>query len=194
MTKSNDRSKSKWMRINLTISQIINFAIEIVKTAAIMLIIAFAIKNFLIQTFVIEGVSMEPNFHDNEYLLVDKISYRFSAPKRGDVIVFNPTDSPDSYIKRIIGLPGETVKIVNNKIYVDGYKLDEPYLPDAINTNTSSQSLESKIYVLQDNEYFVIGDNRQNSKDSRVIGAVNFSQFEGRVFVIFYPFNHLRLI
>ncbi len=173
---------------------IIKYIFELVKTAAVMLLIAFIIQTFLIQTYIIDGISMEPNFHTGEYIIVDKISYKFSPPKRGEVVVFDPLESPDSYIKRIIGLPGESVKISNRSIYVDNKKLDEPYLSDLAETLTSNQTLDGNSYILHENEYFVLGDNRPNSKDSRSFGAIKISQIRGRALLVFYPFRNFHII
>lgn len=171
------------------IRQSLGFLVETVKTAAVMILVAFAIKAFLIQTFVIEGSSMEPNFHNSEFLLIDKISYRFSNPKRGEIIVFRPAAAADNYIKRIVGMPGETIKIVNNEIFIDDRRLDEPYLSQGALTKMPT----NKIFRISDDEYFVLGDNRENSKDSRAIGPINKKQIEGRVFLIFYPISTMRL-
>lgn len=163
---------------------------EAVKTVALVFIVAFVIRNFLIQTFVIDGASMEPNFHDSEYILIDKISYRFALPQRGEVIVFKPEPSSDSYIKRVIGLPGENVRFYNNDVYINNRKLEESYLDH----NSLTRFNANKIFELNDNEYFVLGDNRGNSKDSRSFGPIDKNQIEGRVFVIFFPLDSFRLI
>ena len=135
---------------------------------------------------------MEPNMHNNQYLIVDKLGYRLSNPKRGDVIVFEAPDMAGAdYIKRIIGLPGETIKITSDTIYIDGKKLEEDYLPDSFNTyvgNDESMTLEVK---LEPDTYFVMGDNREHSHDSREIGSINKSKIVGRAWMILYPLNNI---
>jgi len=173
---------------------IIKYIFELVKTAAVMLLIAFIIQTFLIQTYIIDGISMEPNFHTGEYIIIDKISYKFSPPKRGEVVVFDPLESPDSYIKRIIGLPRESIKITNRAIYINARKLDEPYLAELTETLTTSQTFNGKSYTLRDNEYFVLGDNRPNSKDSRSFGAIKINQVKGRALLVFFPFHNFHII
>jgi signal peptidase I len=188
--------------------QTLKFIFEILKTVAVMTIIAFVIKAYLIQTFMIDGLSMEPNFHHREYLLADKISYRFVSPQRGEVVIFKPhqitdpsrrakadrSEEEDYYIKRIVGLPGETIKISNNRVYINNRQLDEPYLSPGTRTKPSKDSLQSKSYTLEEDEYFLLGDNRSNSKDSRSLGPIKSSQIQGRGFIILYPFSSFRMI
>lgn len=172
------------------------FAWEVIKMVAISLAIVLPIRYFLIQPFYVKGASMEPNFHDKEYLIIDEISYRFKQPQRGDIIVFRyPRDPQEYFIKRIIGLPGETVQIKDNGVYIfnqeypDGLKLDESYLPANISTIAYS---EDKVTV-GDKQYFVLGDNRQASKDSRSFGVVDKSFVIGRVFFRGWPLNKIAV-
>lgn len=137
---------------------------EVVITA---LLIVSPIRMFVMSPYFVKGQSMEPNFHNNDYLLVDKLSYRIGEPRRGEVVVFKAPDGISYYIKRIIGLPGETVEIENNTIVIfnqehkEGMTLKETYLPreDIITDNIK--------IVLGEDEYFVLGDNRGASFDSR---------------------------
>ncbi len=168
---------------------------EIIKTVVFVLITAFLIRTFLFQPFVVEGNSMEPNMHSNQYLIVDKLSYRLKNPQRGEVVVFAAPDIAGvDYIKRIIGLPGETVKITGDKIYIDNKSVDEKYLPDDYHTyitNDKDTTLETK---LGPNEYFMMGDNRQHSHDSRSVGSVNKKEIVGRAWLSLYPFNSIGKI
>jgi len=138
---------------------------EFVILLAIVLVIFVGLRS-TIQTFVVYGPSMEPNFWDEQRLLVNKVVYRIHEPERGDVIVFHPSNRlRDNYIKRIIGLPGESVKIENGAVYIskaDGSVLilEEPYTKEA-----SKQPFYG--YEIPENEYFVLGDNRNNTNDSR---------------------------
>ncbi len=171
--------------------------LEFIKIVIISLLIILPIRYFIIQPFYVKGASMEPTFHDHEYLIIDEISYRFNDPKRGEVIVFRYPDNPQEYfIKRVIGLPGEKVEIINGDIFIynrdnpEGFKLDEGlYLADNIKTyNTNEEPVE-----LESGEYFVLGDNRYASKDSRTFGVLNKSFITGRVFLRGWPFNRFTV-
>lgn len=161
-----------------------SFVWDIGKTLFFVVAIAFLIRFYLIQPFYVEGQSMEPSFKNGEYLLIDEISYKFRPPERGDVIVFKPPMEKNvyqNYIKRIIALPGE--KIQYNSDPSGSYKviknntektLEEPYLnPGIITAGNGTNELPI-------NEYWVMGDNRANSSDSRVFGAVNKNNITGR--------------
>jgi signal peptidase I len=172
------------------------FVFELVKIIIISLVIIIPIRYFLIQPFYVKGASMEPNFFDKEYLIIDEISYRFNAPKRGDIIVFRyPQDPQEYFIKRIIGLPGEKVQLKGGDVFVfnkenpDGVKLDEPYLP----ANLKTYALNEEAVTLSDSQFFVLGDNRNSSRDSRYFGPVNKSFFIGKVFFRGFPFDRVHV-
>jgi len=172
---------------------------EVLKVAAIALLIVLPIRYFLFQPFLVWGRSMMPNFSDGDYLLVNELSYRFISPKRGDVIVFRYPQNPSSrYIKRIIGLPGETVEIRDGEIiiYQSGgmsFSLDESgYLPK--NTSTSPKIWPLISHTLKQNEYFVLGDNRDASSDSRVWGVLPRENIIGHVFFRAWPLSVLARI
>ncbi len=161
------------------------FAIwEVAEVFLVALIAVAAIKYFLIQPFIVNGASMEPNFYDGDYLLVDEISYRFENPQRGDVIVLRaPQDKSIYYIKRIIGLPGEDILVDGNVVKINGKVLEENYLPSGI-MNDWTGHVE---YKLNDQQYFVMGDNRLNSYDSRYWGPLNRSDIIGSVKLRLWP-------
>lgn len=170
---------------------------ELLKVIVISFLIILPIRYFVIQPFYVKGASMEPAFHDREYLIIDEISYRFKEPQRGQVVVFRYPQNPQEYfIKRVIGLPGETVEMIDGEIFiynsenVNGFKLEEgAYLADSVNT----YSLDDEAVVLADNEYFVLGDNRYASKDSRTFGALNKSFITGKVMLRGWPFSRFAL-
>ncbi len=173
-----------------------SFVFELIKIVVISLVIIIPIRYFLIQPFYVKGASMEPNFHDHEYLIIDEISYRFKDPGRGDIIVFRyPVNPQEYFIKRIVALPGEKVQIkdgqvlIYNDVSLDGKVLDESYLSDGIKT----YSLSDKIVNLGEDEYFVLGDNRNSSKDSRSFGTVNESFIIGKVLLRGWPFDRINL-
>ncbi|MEK7167969.1 MAG: signal peptidase I, partial [Patescibacteria group bacterium] len=154
------------------------------------------IRYFLIQPFYVKGASMEPNFYDHEYLIIDEISYRFNEPKRGDIVVFKyPRDPKQYFIKRAIGLPNEKIKIENGQVYVfknNQYeKLDEDYLSE--DTVTSLPLRGYGEVSLADNEYFLLGDNRNESLDSRVFGPVSRDFIIGRTWLRGWPFNRITI-
>src|SRR3989338_7264696 len=161
---------------------------DIFKVAVTALILAGIVRYFLVQPFFVEGASMEPNFESGEYLLIDEISYYFKSPERGEVVVFHyPLDASKYYIKRIVGLPGETVEIKNGGVVIyndgnpDGFITDESYLPrDGITAGNFKKKLSR-------NEYFVLGDNRPASSDSRQWGALPTNDIIGRVWVRAWP-------
>jgi signal peptidase I len=172
------------------------FVWEITKIVAISLAIILPVRYYLIQPFYVKGASMEPNFHDHQYLIIDEISYRFDAPERGHVIVFRyPGNPQEFYIKRIIGLPGEEVMIkdgrvtIFNEAYPDGWLLNEEYLPDGLTTLGNS---EEKIAVGPD-EYFVLGDNRNSSSDSRNFGPINRSYITGKILFRGWPLEEITI-
>jgi len=160
---------------------------EIVRFALIALIIVVPVRMFIAQPFIVSGASMEDTFHSGEYLIVDQVSYYFDDPERGDVIIFRyPGDPSKFFIKRVIGLPGDTITIVDgtvtitNETYPDGYLLDEPYIEDM----PLSPPLEE---TLGEREYFVMGDNRDESSDSRSWGVLQEERIVGRAWLRLFP-------
>lgn len=167
---------------------------EFIKTVAIIVLIAFFVRFYLVQPFVVEGSSMEPNFHNGEYLLVDKLTYRFRAPRRGDVIVFHPPSAPNlNYIKRIIALPNEQIEIRNGEIFVNGAKLTESYIPEEETLVRDSQAA-NVAQKLGPEQYFVLGDNRSHSSDSREWGNMPRTNIIGRAWLIVFPIRHFGLV
>jgi signal peptidase I len=176
-------------------NQMIKSTLEFIKTIAIVLVLAFIIKTFFIQTFIIDGQSMEPNFHNGEYLLVDKFSYHITQPKRGDVdIIIPPDDISKDYIKRIIGVPGDTVEIKSGKVFINNKEIKEPYLPSNTPTLINGDFKQSQKITLKDNQYYVLGDNRGDSRDSRYIGIIPKENIIGRTLLIAFPFKNAQVI
>ncbi|HPA25632.1 MAG TPA: signal peptidase I [bacterium] len=171
------------------------FAWETLKIIIISLVIIFPVRYYLIQPFYVKGQSMEPNFHDNEYLIINEIGYRFNNPERGDIVVFKyPKNPSEFYIKRVIGLPGERIKITDGEVTIfnaenpNGKVLDESsYL--APGTETSGK-LETNLGA---NEFFVLGDNRSSSKDSRYFGTVDKEFIVGKTWIRGWPFNRIKI-
>ena len=160
---------------------------------AFVLVLTWVIITFVGQRTRVDGRSMMNTLHDGDNLIVEKLSYRFSDPKRFDIIVFPPTGKKEYYIKRIIGLPGETVQIdENGNIYINGELLKENYGAETI----QNPGRAANPITLSDDEYFVMGDNRNNSKDSRSeeVGNVKRSQIIGRAWLRIWPLNKFGLL
>lgn len=153
-------------------------------------ILFFPTYIFIAQPHEIKGSSMNPNFVDNEYVITDKISFRFKEPERGDVIVFKlPINQDIDYINRIIGLPGESIKIANGKVYINEQSLNEPYLEKTTESIKESFIEEGKNINIPKDYYFVMGDNRPHSSDSREWGFVPKSNIIGKVIFCYWPLN-----
>ena len=166
---------------------------ELVRFALIALIIVVPIRVFVAEPFIVSGTSMVPTFENGDYLIVDKLSYEIGNPKRDDVAVFRyPYDTTKFFIKRVIGLPGETVDIKGNEVTItnashpDGLKLDQPFVIHGANNDTH--------YVLKNDEYFVMGDNRIASSDSRYWGPVTKNFFVGKAFVRLLPATKIDIL
>jgi len=167
------------------------FIWEILKITVIASAIVLPIRFFLFQPFLVKGPSMEPNFENNDYLIVDEISYRIRAPERGEVIVFKfPLNTSQRFIKRIIGLPGELVEINNREIKVSKNGKIE-ILNESKYLNPALKTEGNVSVILKANEYFVLGDNREASFDSRRFGIVPMSDIIGRVAFRAWPFAAL---
>lgn len=166
------------------------FIWEMTKIVAMAVLIVLPIRYFLFQPFIVSGQSMEPNFHHGDYLIIDEISLRFRELKRGEVVVFKyPRNPSQRYIKRIIGLPGEKVQIEDGKVRINGKVLEEnAYLPAEIQTEGILE------LQLSDNEYFVLGDNRYASSDSRRWGPLPKKNIIGRVLFRLWPLNALAKV
>ncbi len=165
---------------------------EVVRVIVISLAIILPVRYFLVQPFYVKGASMEPSFYDQEYLIIDELSYRFHEPNRGDIVVFRyPGDPGQFFIKRASGLPGEKMQIAGGRVKIinasnpHGYFLDErDYLGDVYTSG-------DKMVSLRANEYFVLGDNRHASLDSRIFGPVPQNLIVGRVWVRGWPLDRL---
>src|SRR3989339_252434 len=163
----------------------LNFIWEVAKVVIISLAIIIPIRYFLIQPFYVKGTSMEPNFKQYEYLIINQLAYRLHDPVRGEVVVLrNPQDLSQFFIKRVIGLPGETVEVKNRHVYINGKQLDEStYLASDVETWGNIKT------TLGSNQYFVFGDNRAASLDSRIIGPITREEIIGKAWLRAWPFN-----
>lgn len=159
---------------------------EVIETI-VLTILMFLIIRLAVQNFNVDGHSMEPSLHDTELILVDKWSYLFHAPTHGDVIVFiAPPDPSQDYVKRIVAVPGDTITIRNTTVIVDGVTLKETYVDPAFQGNPYSDKTISNL-VVPSNDYFVLGDNRNGSSDSRSWGFVPAKNIIGRAALVYWP-------
>lgn len=160
---------------------------ELAKTV-FMLMAIYALVELATPRFYVDGRSMQPNFYDGQRLIVSRINYLFSEPQRGDIVVLNKPhlsralDEPP-LIKRIIGLPGETIEIRNQQVYINGVELNEPYIKEPCNQSHCADA----VYELKPNEYFVMGDNRNNSSDSRGFGPITRDAIIGEALIRYWP-------
>ncbi|HHP7232220.1 MAG TPA: signal peptidase I [Xenococcaceae cyanobacterium] len=167
-----------------------NPVIEIAKTLATAFVLAIGIRTLVAEARYIPSSSMEPTLEINDRLIIEKVSYRFKAPQRGDVVVFSPTEAlkeqnfRDAFIKRVIGLPGETVAVRGGTVYVNGQALREKYIEEAPEYTYGPVTVPS-------NQYLVLGDNRNNSYDSHYWGFVPRDNLIGRAVVRFWPIDRL---
>lgn len=161
---------------------------EVIKLIFIVVVVVLPIRFYIAQPFIVNGASMDPTLHNGDYLIIDEISYQFQEPARGEVIVFRyPGDPSKFYIKRILGLPGESIEIRNNKVVIisdqDNQKvINEPYIQGI--------TAPDGLWRLLDNEYFVVGDNRMYSSDSRMWGPLKENFIIGRALLRLWPLNN----
>lgn len=168
------------------------FFTELLKFALIAAVIVIPIRMFVAQPFIVSGASMDPTFATGQYLIIDELSYHFEEPKRGEIVIFRyPKDPSQFFIKRVIGLPGETVHIQNNQVSIteaSGIEINlvESYVKNIGNGNTLTKKLG-------EDEYFVMGDNRPESSDSRTWGILPKENIVGRAFLRLLPFDKLGI-
>ena len=167
----------------------VSFILEVLQVVVVALAIVLPIRFFVFQPFIVKGASMEPSFHGGDYLIIDEISYRFTAPKRGEVLVFKyPLDKSQRFIKRIIGLPGEKVDIEGGRVTITKPNGGKEILAESyITTPFSELILENNSLTLGQGEYYVMGDNRTHSFDSRNWGVLKEEDIVGRVVFRAWP-------
>lgn len=167
---------------------------EWTKALVIAIILALLIRGFLFAPFLVDGQSMTPNLANHERLIVNKFLYLVRQPHRGEIIVFHATPEKD-YIKRVVGLPGETVEIRDDTLYINGKKHLERFLGDvkqAYHEKNMQYTADFGPVEVPQGQLFVLGDNRPNSEDSRVIGPIPLDTVVGRAEVVFWPVTHIR--
>lgn len=171
------------------------FLLDILQTIVFAISIFLFIYLLVLQPHKIKGASMEPNYPDGEFLLTDKVTYKFNEPERGDVIVFKaPPTYEDEFIKRIIGLPGDRVSIESGKVHINGKTLNELYLDAQLITSGGSFLSEGEKIMVPKDQFLVLGDNRPYSSDSRAWGFVSKDKITGRAWFIYWPPPNVGLV
>jgi signal peptidase I len=166
------------------------FVRELVDTAALVIAI-FTLVNLASARYIVEGDSMLPNFETNQYLIVSRVNYLFGEPERGDVVVFHyPHDPDEDYIKRVVGVPGDTIEIRDTRVYVNGEPIDEPY---TLEPCTPGRCPDTSV-TLGEDEFWMMGDNRNNSSDSRSFRAVHRSYIVGEALIRYAPIEDWGIV
>ncbi|MGL4649302.1 MAG: signal peptidase I, partial [Caldilineaceae bacterium] len=166
-----------------------SFVRELVETIVLALLLFLVIRQ-VVQNYRIESHSMEPNFYEGQFVLVNKLAYRLGEPHRGEVVVFhNPDNVKEDYIKRIIGLPGDSIEVIGDRIVINGQELAQPF---AHNLNTEGSYFGPT--VVPEDSLFVMGDNRPRSSDSRAIGPIDQDLVVGKAWLRIWPFNLFGLV
>lgn len=157
-------------------------------TFAVAIALALVIRTFIFEPVRVDGHSMDYTLADNEYMIVTKYDYLLGEPERFDVIICHyPERGRTNFVKRLVGMPGDTVSMLNGTLYVNGEAIDEPYITNKANYNMQA-------YTLKDDEYFVLGDNRSSSNDSHIIGPISREQIKGHVRCVAFPFKNARTV
>ena len=176
--------------------------VEWIKALVIAVVLVFLIRQFLFSPFIVDGPSMQPNFETGERLIVNKILYTIREPKFGEVVVFDVPEQGRKFIKRVIGVPGDKIRLEGDDLYINDKKIDEPYIKEAVEAahaegmlyNEKGATSDVAEVVVPEDTIFALGDNRSDSTDSRVIGFVSDKEVVGRADIIFWPLNKLEFI
>lgn len=168
--------------------QFLEFVMDILETVVFIGSLFIVVYLFILQPNQVKGASMDHTFATGDYIFTSKVTYKFRPPERGDIIVFRSPKNPDiEYIKRVIGLPGDKIMILNSEVYVNGKILQENYLAAKTNTWEGGFIKEGETIIVPGNELFVMGDNRPRSSDSREFGTIPISAVIGQVFYRYFP-------
>ena len=194
MYESSQQELGGKAKVTEVLGSIGSFIYSFTETVLISLVLAIVLYLFIMTPHEVVGNSMHPTYKNGEFLMANKISYKFSEPQRGDVVIFKYSDTQD-FIKRIIGIPGDKVMIKDGRIYINDELLDESnYLEDTVVSNGGSYIHEGQTITVNEDQYFVCGDNRTNSSDSREFGPIDVSKIKGKAWIVFFPFSEFRLV
>ncbi|MFD0616684.1 signal peptidase I [Paenibacillus sp. GCM10027629] len=181
-----------------------NEAVEWAKAIAIAVVLVVIIRWFVFAPFMVDGPSMQPNFHTGERVIVNKFLYDFRAPKPGEVVVFHVPQENRDYIKRVVAVAGDTVKVQGDDVYVNGKKISEPYIQGVLDEYHSKGEQYNNLRdfpnadvteeKVPEGHIFAMGDNRRNSTDSRMIGYIDLKEVVGRAEVVFWPYKDITIV
>jgi signal peptidase I len=190
---STQESDSK-VKIASAFASIGQFILSFLETVVVALVISIVLYIFIMTPHEVIGNSMHPTYKNGEYLMANKVTYQLREPQRGDVIIFKYSSTQD-FIKRIIGLPGDTIMLKDGQLYINERLLDESdYLSDSIYTNGGDFLKEGESRTIPEGEYFVCGDNRPHSSDSRSFGSIPEDDIKGKAWVVYFPFTEFRIV
>ncbi|MEC5422713.1 signal peptidase I [Virgibacillus sp. C22-A2] len=173
-----------------------------VKALLIAFGLAFIVRMFLFAPIVVDGPSMLPTLHDRDQMIVNKFIYTIKEPERYDIVVFHASAQKD-FIKRVIGLPGEHVEVIDNVLYIDGEEVQEPFLTmqkdqmksyQTLTTDFTLENLPGEHEVVPEGHLLVLGDNRSNSTDSRMLGVISIEEIVGRTNLVYWPFDRIQIV
>ena len=189
-----EEKKSSNEKLSSALGSVGQFIMSFIETVVVALVISVVLYLFVMTPHEVFGNSMHPTYQNGEYLMANKIQYKILGdPERGDVIIFKYSDTQD-FIKRVIGLPGDTIMIKDGQIYVNNEQLDESnYLASTVITSGGDYIHEGETITVGDNQYFVCGDNRPHSSDSRTFGPINRDQIKGKAWIVYFPFSQFRI-
>ncbi len=194
MYEAEEKIETSTQKISSIFSSIGKFIISFLETVVVALVISIVLYIFVMTPHEVIGNSMHPTYKNGEYLMANKITYRIREPQRGDVVIFKYSETQD-FIKRIIALPGDTVMLKDGQLYINGTLLDESnYLNDTVYTNGGDFLKEGESKTVPEGEYFVCGDNRPHSSDSRVFGSIEEKDIKGKAWVVYFPFPEFRVV
>lgn len=191
---SSEQITTPTQKVSSAFASIGQFILSFLETVVVALVISIVLYIFIMTPHEVIGNSMHPTYKNGEYLMANKITYRLKDPQRGDVIIFKYSDTQD-FIKRVIGLPGDTVMLKDGQLYINNKLLDESnYLNDSVYTNGGDFLKEGESKTVPEGEYFVCGDNRPHSSDSRTFGSVSKEDIKGKAWIVYFPFPEFRIV
>lgn len=194
MYEQTEQIETPTQKISSVFTSIGKFIVSFLETIVIALVISIVLYIFVMTPHEVIGNSMYPTYKNGEYLMASKISYRIGDPQRGDVIIFEYQENQD-FIKRIIALPGDTIMLKDGQFYINDILLDESnYLNDAVYTNGGEYLKEGESKMIPQEKYFVVGDNRPQSSDSRAFGPVKDEDIKGKAWIVYFPFSEFRIV
>ncbi len=194
MYEATQEEVTKTEKVSSAFASVGKFIVSLLETVVVALVISIVLYIFVMTPHEVIGNSMHPTYKNGEYLMANRISYRLGEPERGDVIIFKYSDTQD-FIKRVIGLPGDTVMLKDGQLYLNNKLLDESdYLADSVYTNGGEYLKEGESKKVPAGEYFVCGDNRPHSSDSRVFGPIPEKDIKGKAWIVYFPFSEFRIV